>query len=84
MSKPKRVDEVFIFVVRDDDGGEGMPASSHGSMTFALIGADPAGLDSFRRIGRQMATQLRRPIRLLRFSRRTEVEVFEPESEGHA
>jgi hypothetical protein len=31
-----------------------------------------------------MATQLRRPIRLLRFSRRTEVEVFEPESEGHA
>jgi hypothetical protein len=74
----KRIDAMFAFVAEDADG-EGFCAfrDSDGS-SFPLVGADVARLDEMRRVAQAIADGSGRPIRLLRFSVREEVEAIEP------
>lgn len=75
---PKRIDEMFAFVVIDENGDEGVPAMISGGTAFPLIAADEARLESLRPIAAKMATMLGQPFTLCRFSVRTEIEVITP------
>ena len=70
------ITELFCFIVDDPNHGEEVPVSGG---WMPLIAADAARLDSLRPFAADMAKFLGRPIRLVRFDNRTEMEVIKPE-----
>lgn len=74
----KRVDEMFAWVV-EDDGTEGVPAfPGPNGMVFPMMGADMERMASLRPIAEEIAEKLDKPITLLKFTTREEVEVINP------
>ena len=45
---PKKITEMFAFVVVGDDGDEGIPAIQMGDLMMPLVGADMERIDSLR------------------------------------
>lgn len=75
----KRIEQMYAFVVEDeDDDMEGIPALMGASGSLPLVGADMARIESLRPSVEEMAKLLGKPITLLRFEVRTEMEVIEP------
>lgn len=73
-----RIEHIHAFIAEDrGPGDEGVTAfkGPHGWMP--MVGADVARVESLRAIAREMARNGKR-IRLVKFSVREEVEVFEP------
>lgn len=76
-----RIEQMFAFVVVDDDGTEGIPAfMGPDRVAMPLTGADMERVESLRPLAQKIATQLGKPITLVRFENRTEVEVIKPQS----
>ena len=74
-----RIEQMYAFVVVDDDGTEGIPATrGPGGLAMPLVGADMKRVESLKPIVRDMARQLDKPITLCRFEVRTELETIEP------
>jgi len=75
-----RVEQMFAFIVIDDDGTEGIPAVQTKSMGFPtflpLVGADMARIDSLRHFAVQVAREMKKPVTLVKFTHREEVEVI--------
>lgn len=71
------IQEIFAFVMLDDDGNEGIPAINHGGMTHPLMGADMARVESLRPHAKIFADALKKKIKLLKFSKREMLEEIE-------
>jgi hypothetical protein len=75
-----RIEEMFAFVVADtgpDD--EGIPAfCGPDGVWRPMVGADMARVQSLREHAQAIADVTGKPIKVLRFSRRSQVEVIEP------
>jgi hypothetical protein len=64
----KKVTELWVFVTDDPvDGGEGIPALSHGNILMPLVAADAARMQSFIEPAKAMAKQSGQAIRILHF-----------------
>lgn len=74
-----RIDEMFAFIVVDDDGTEGVPAYLDGSgLWVPLMGADTARVASLRHHGVATARAMKRPVEIVRFTVRERIELIEP------
>jgi hypothetical protein len=72
-----RIDNIWAFL-SIDDGGEGVvaaPLLGDGSVV-PLIAADKKRLDSLIKVAKEMVTVFRKPIRLAKFSKREDVEIY--------
>ncbi len=79
MNGQEHIEQMYAFVVVDDDGTEGVPAIDNGKgMIMPLVGADMARVESLRPYVESMAKSLGKPVTLMRFSVREELEVIEP------
>ncbi len=73
-----RIDQMFAFIVVDDDGTEGIPAFlAPGGTAMPMVGADMARVESLRPIARRMARELKKPVTLCKFTTREILEVIE-------
>lgn len=61
-----------------DDGGEGLCAAPFGEMTLPLIAADRRRLEQIVPVAKQIATMFKKPVRLARFTKREDVEIYQP------
>lgn len=73
-----RIEQMYAYVVVDQDGTEGVPAFQAGAMAMPMVAADQARLDQLRPVAESMARQLGKPIELVRFTVREQVEVIQP------
>jgi hypothetical protein len=74
----ERIEHVWAFL-SVDDGGEGVCAAPMGGLGMVpLIAADEARLESLKPIAAHIAKMFGKPVRLVKFTTREEVEVFEP------
>ena len=66
---PKKIEELFAWVVTEPDGGEGIPAVTlPGIGTTPMIGGDRARIESLRGYALDVAAHLKLPAYLKRFS----------------
>ncbi len=70
-----QIDRIWAFVLEDTGPGDEVVVS-FGS--WPMIGADQARVTSMRPVAQQIADQTRKPVKLLMFSVRTEVEAIVP------
>ena len=74
-----KITEMFVFAMDQADGGEGIPAFSRpDGLMIPLVGADLARVTSLRTVAQEFATMAKSRVRLLKFTVREELEVFEP------
>lgn len=79
MQGKERINEMFAYVVIDDDGTEGVPSFlAKNGVAMPMMGADLARADSLMPIARRLAVELGKPLTLLRFTVREQVKVLEP------
>jgi hypothetical protein len=75
----KRVEQMYAYVVEDpEDNTEGIPAFIGPLGPVPMVGADAARIRSLKPRAQKMATALGRPITLVRFEIRTELETIDP------
>lgn len=77
-NKPEKIDDIYVFVATEDDGSEGITGFKSGDTWIPMVCADTTRLESIRPIAHQIARQTGKPIKLIHFSARTEVETIEP------
>lgn len=70
------INEMYVFVSRDDDGNEGVVAVGSSMGMMPLIAADKERLKYLIPIARDMVGKSKKKIVLLRFHTREEVEVI--------
>ena len=73
-----RIKEMFAFVAEDsgpDD--EGITAMLVGHAWIPMVGADMARVDSLRPIAAKIARRTGKPVKLLRFTNREDLEVIQ-------
>lgn len=73
-----KIRTVFVFICEEADGGEGVPAFSHGPMMMPLIGADPARVDSLRQKAQEICDATGTMMTLAQFTVRQDLEVIAP------
>jgi hypothetical protein len=74
----ERIDHIWAFV-SFDDGGEGVCAAPMGGLGMVpLIAADPARVESLKPIAAHIAKSFGKPVRLVKFTSREEIEVYQP------
>lgn len=78
-----RIDQIWAFLSLDD-GGEGVCAAplGHGMLTVPMIAADKAQLVSLTPIAREIASVFKKPVRLAKFTKREDVEIYQPDVRG--
>ena len=78
-----RIEQMYAFVAEDSGpGDEGIIGMQTAYGWMPLVGADMARVESLKPIARDMAEQLGKPVKLLHFDNRKEVEVFGGEQVG--
>lgn len=78
MKGQRSIDTVFVFVIRDDDGTEGIPAVLLGGGQMPLVGADLDRVASLEPLAQQLANASGKTIHLIQFTNREEVRAIEP------
>lgn len=73
-----RIEQMYAFIVLDDDNTEGIPAFATPSGPMPMVGADMKRVDDLRPIAETIARDMGKKVTLCRFEVRTEIEVFEP------
>jgi hypothetical protein len=70
MAEPKKITELWAWIIQEPDGGEGVPASSAlmPGYFLPLMGADGARMKSLEEHARAIASLSGLPIRLERFA----------------
>ena len=72
---PKRITEIWAWIVTESDGGEGIPAMHLPNGGVApMLGADEVRVRAYEQDARLMAAALKVPVKLCRFS---DMEVIE-------
>jgi len=72
------IDQMYAYIVMDDDDTEGIPAFMNGNTAMPMVGADMDRIASLDPIAQQLATEIGKKITLVRFSVREEVKVIDP------
>lgn len=76
----KKVDQLYAFVMEDNDGDEGIPAFiGAAGVMFPLVGADMDRVTSLMEVAQMMANERRRPIRIRRFSQWEQIGEVNPQ-----
>jgi hypothetical protein len=70
-----RIDAIWA-ALSVDDGGEGVCAAPIGGMTLPLIAADAERLTVIRPLCRELAKVFCKPVRLVKFTTREDLEIF--------
>jgi hypothetical protein len=68
------IDALYAWVATEPDGGEGVCSTQIGDMHFPLVGADMDRIKSFRQHAEMIHRATGYPVRLVRFSRREDLE----------
>lgn len=77
MGKGKdRIEEMFVFVA-DDETGEGVVAFGSELGMMPMVAADSTRLAELRRIAKAISAHKKQPIKVLRFTTRTQLEVID-------
>jgi hypothetical protein len=76
----ERIDELYAFIVVDDDGTEGVPAFRAENMVMPLMGADMGRMGDYREIAGRIANEYGRKVTLCKFTNRETVEEVEPDA----
>ena len=77
MSMPLTIDAIYAWVAIESNGAEGVCATTVGGLVMPLIGADIDRIKSLRPFAEQTYALTGRPVHLLRFSRREDLEIIE-------
>ena len=72
-----RIDAIWA-ALSIDEGGEGICAAPFGDMTLPLIAADKTRFDQIKPVARQIATMFNKPVRMAKFTKREDVEIYQP------
>ena len=72
------VDELYAFLLIDEDGDESVPAVGTEVGMLPLVGADWARIDAMRPIAQRIADENGKEITLARFHLRENLEVIKP------
>lgn len=79
MNGQLRIDQMYAFVMVDDDGTEGVLGfTSPNGRAMPLVGADMARIDSIRPYVQEIATLTGKPTILRHFTTATDVETIQP------
>lgn len=78
MNGQVHIDQMYAYVVMDDDNTEGIPAFMNGNTAMPMVGADMDRVKSLNPIAQKLAAELGKKVTLVRFSVRQEIEVFDP------
>lgn len=79
MNGQLRIEQMYAYVVMDDDDTEGVPAfMARDGMMMPMMGADIAKADMLMGIAQRAATELGKRVTLVCFTNREEVRVIEP------
>lgn len=78
MNGQENIEEMFAFVVRDDDGTEGVIGAYMQTGWMPLVGADMARVESLIPAAQRVSTQINKPVHLVKFSVREELRTIEP------
>jgi hypothetical protein len=70
--------EMIWAALSIDEGGEGVCAAPFGDMTLPLIAADKRRLDQIVPMARSIANVFGKPVRLAKFTKREDVEIYQP------
>lgn len=70
--------DVYVFVAVHADGDEGVPAVDLGGTMMPLIAADPVRLEELRPLAARIARLSGKPLKLVRFTTREEIETIDP------
>jgi hypothetical protein len=77
-----KIETMFAYVAEDEEG-EGVAAHyQEGVGWMPLVGADMARMESLRPIAQELANAGGKPLTLITFEKRTDVETIEPYSAG--
>lgn len=76
-----RIDEMFAFIAENEPGEEGVTgitvSSFSGSDIFMpLVGADMERMESLKQVAKELAATTGKPIKLVKFSKREEIETL--------
>jgi hypothetical protein len=71
---PKTIDALYAWVATEPDGGEGVCSMQLGAVHMPLIGADMDRVKSLREPAEFVRRVTGYPVRLVRFSRREDLE----------
>ena len=79
-----RINEMFAFIVVDDDGTEGIPAyhNADTGMIYPLVGADMARAKSLMPLVIDISVSMGRTVTLVKFTNRIELEHIEGGNNG--
>lgn len=79
MNGQETIEEMFAFVVVDDDGTEGIIGQRNADGGWMpLVGADMARVESLIPYAQTCADAIGKPVQVLRFSIRDELQIIEP------
>jgi hypothetical protein len=74
---PLKIDEMYAFIAKDPDGGEGLAAFLTNEGWQPMVGADMARVHLLKPIAEKLAKNTGQPIKLVKFTTRTEIETIE-------
>jgi hypothetical protein len=75
-----RIDEMFAYIQLDPlDNTEGVIAFLSDTGWMPMVGADMKRIGSLRPLAQQVADETGRPVQLVKFSNREELEMLRPE-----
>lgn len=76
-----RINQMFAFVLVDEDGTEGVPAVQVEGVWFPLMGADMARVDSLKRLALQEPSFRGKRLTIVRFGHRETIGTIDRTSE---
>ncbi len=78
------IDVIYAYIAEEYPGEEGITAFMGPMGWMPMIGADEARVLSLRDMAQETANSSGRPVKLVRFETRTEVDVIMPDGPGHS
>ena len=77
--KVPRIEQMYAFIAEEGPDDEGVIGMNTRLGWMPLVGADMARVKSLRQMALQVAREAGKPVKLLRFTRREELEVLNKE-----
>lgn len=75
---PEKIDQMYAYIAQDPDGSEGITAFLAEDGWMPMVGADLKRAEALRPMAEILARESGRPIKLVRFEIRTELEDILP------